>query len=70
MKHYTEGELLKDLREKFTPRAGQTQTQTAAKLGFSVQYIQAVLAGTKPVTKEMASVLGYHRTIVFERKKA
>jgi len=45
MRHYTEGEVIKHLRESFTPRAGQTQTQVAAKLGFSVQYIHAVLAG-------------------------
>jgi plasmid maintenance system antidote protein VapI len=59
MKFYTEGELFKVLREKFQPRAGQTQTQTAAKLGFSVQFINMVLDGQRPVTKDMASALGF-----------
>ena len=59
MRYYTEGEVIKHLRESFTPRAGQTQTQVAAKLGFSVQYIQAVLAGNRALTTEMTSALGF-----------
>lgn len=70
MKRYTQGEVLKALREKFQPRAGENQTQTAAKLGFSVQYIHAVLSGSKPITEEMASVLGYRKVIEYEKKAA
>jgi len=61
MKRYTEGEVLKALRERFQPRQGESQTQKAAKLGFSVQYIQAVLAGSRPVTEQVASALGLER---------
>jgi plasmid maintenance system antidote protein VapI len=60
MRHYTEGEIIKALRDKFTPRQGQTQTQVAATLGFSTSYIQAVLAGARPLTRQMAEVLGFH----------
>lgn len=60
MKRYTEGELLKVLRERFQPRAGETQTQTAAKLGFSVQFIQAVLSGSRPLSENVASALGFN----------
>jgi len=59
MKRYTEGEIRKVLREKFTPARGTSQTQAAAKLGFSVQYVQAVLAGSRPITAAMASALGF-----------
>ena len=60
MKNYTEGEILKVLRERFNPARGTGQTQVAANLGFSVQYIQAVLAGSRPLTAQMAEALGYH----------
>lgn len=59
MKNYSEGEILKVLREKFQPRAGQTQTQTAAKLGFSVQFINSVLGGGKKITPALAQSLGF-----------
>lgn len=61
MKRYTEGEVLKVLREKFQPRAGETQTQTAAKLGVSVQYVQSVLAGSRPLSENLAGALGFIR---------
>jgi hypothetical protein len=59
MKKYTEGEVLKVLREQFAPAHGATQTQEAAKLGFSVQYIQAVLSQGR-IPKAVAEALGYH----------
>ena len=68
MRTYTEGELLKALRERFQPSAGQTQTQTAAKLGFSVAYIHAVLAGSRPMTAEMAETLGFRQEVIYKLK--
>jgi plasmid maintenance system antidote protein VapI len=61
MRLYTEGEILKALREKMTPARGKNQTKIAAELGFSVQYIQAVMAGSKPLTERMAAVLGFRQ---------
>jgi plasmid maintenance system antidote protein VapI len=63
MKNYTEGEILKVLRERFTPRQGETQTQTqiAAKLGISVPYIQAILAGSRPLTATVVGALGFRK---------
>ena len=69
MKKYTEGEVLKVLREQFTPARGTTQTQIAARLGFSVQYIQAVLSGSRPLTNTMLDVLGFVRTPIIHAKK-
>lgn len=58
MKFYTEGEIIKHLRERFEA-TDTKQTQVAAKLGFSVRYIQAVLGGARPCTDQMASSLGF-----------
>jgi plasmid maintenance system antidote protein VapI len=69
MKKYTEGEILKFLRERFTPQHGTAQTQVAASLGFSVQYIQAVLAGSRPLTGRMADSLGYRSLPIAYVKK-
>jgi len=68
MKKYTEGEILKILRETFIPARGTTQTQIAARLGFSVQYIQAVLAGSRPLTDAMLDALGFERRPIYFRK--
>jgi plasmid maintenance system antidote protein VapI len=59
MKIYTEGEVLKVLRERFQPRAGETQTQTAANLGVSVSYIQMMLNGQRSLTENVANALGF-----------
>ena len=69
MKTYTEGEMMKVLREKFQPCQGESQTQKAAKLGFSVGYIQSVLCGSKPITEALAEALGYHPLPVVYVKK-
>ena len=60
MKTYSDGEMLKFLRERFQPRQGETQTQTAAKLGVSVQFIQQVLDGQRPISPNLGEALGYH----------
>jgi plasmid maintenance system antidote protein VapI len=59
MKTFTDGEILKALRERMNPPHGMTQTQVAAKMGFSVQYLQAVLGGGKPITESLGSSLGF-----------
>jgi plasmid maintenance system antidote protein VapI len=69
MRHYTEGEILKALREKMTPPRGTSQTTIAAELGFSVPYIQAILSGSKPLSDRMAEVLGYRPLPVVYVKK-
>jgi plasmid maintenance system antidote protein VapI len=69
MNTFTEGEILKVLRDRFNPARGTTQTQVAAKLGFSVQYIQAVLAGSRPLTDAMLDVLGFVRVPFIYAKK-
>jgi len=68
MKTYTEGEILKELRERFQSRAGENQTQKAAKLGFSVQYIQMVLSGSRPLTEQMAYALGFKKNVTYTKK--
>ena len=71
MKKYSKGELLKILRERATPRAGQTQASVARKLGFSPQFINDVLAGKRDLTDALASSLGFHRSpAVYTRKIA
>jgi plasmid maintenance system antidote protein VapI len=59
MRHYTEGEILKHLREKATPRQGQTQKAVAEKLGFSPQFINDVLAGKRSLTEKLIDSLGF-----------
>ena len=70
MKTYSEGEMLKILRERFNPPRGTTQDQVARQLGFSKSFIYAVLAGSQPITERLASVLGYREhPRVFSRKQ-
>lgn len=59
MKTYTEGEILKVLRERFTPPRGTTQEQVAKELGFTRQHIFGVLCGSSPISERLASVLGF-----------
>lgn len=61
MRYYTVGEVLKNLRERIDARAGITQKEVAAKLGFSPQYINDVLAGKRPITVSLAGSLGFHK---------
>lgn len=60
MKTYTEGEILKALREKWNPPRGKTKAEVARELGFTDKYIYAVLAGSEPLTTAMVEVLGFH----------
>ena len=59
MRTYTEGEIRKELRDRFTPPRGTTQKEVAKELGFSPAYIYAVLAEQLPVTPQMAKALGF-----------
>ena len=61
MKKYTEGEVLKDLRERLTPPRGVTQKEVAVKLGMSVQYLYQVLNGQRPISENLAGALGFRR---------
>jgi len=60
MRTYTEGEILRELRERFNPPRGTTKAEAAQKLGFTDKYIYAVLAGAEPLTTRMAEVLGFN----------
>jgi plasmid maintenance system antidote protein VapI len=60
MRHYTEGELLKMLREKIDRRKRQaTQAAIAKELGFTPQYLNDVLGGKRPVSRNLAGSLGF-----------
>ena len=68
MKTYSDGEILKALRERFNPPRGTTKAQAAKVIGFSDKYIYAVLAGAQPLTPEMGRALGFKpRPRVWER---
>ena len=58
MRYYTEGELLKILREKLQKRGDQAAI--ADRLGFSRQFLNDVVHGRRPVTDELAHSMGYH----------
>jgi plasmid maintenance system antidote protein VapI len=58
MKKYTEGELLKMLRER-VDRRESTQAALAAQLGFTPQYLADVLGGRRPITRNLAGSLGF-----------
>jgi hypothetical protein len=59
MRFYTEGEVLKRLRDLWDSRSNGTQTAIAAKLGFTQQFLTQVLSGEKPVSPNLASSLGF-----------
>ncbi len=59
MRTYTEGEIVKALRERWDAPRGKTQKQVATSLGFSDKFIYAVLGGTQPITEALASALGF-----------
>jgi hypothetical protein len=62
MRHYSEGEVLKELREALdSPALGKTQTQRAAKLGCSVQFINQVLGASRPIPNTLLGALGFER---------
>lgn len=44
-----------------------TQKEAASKLGISQQYLSLLLSGTRLISKEIATMLGYNRisTIVY-----
>jgi len=59
MRTYTEGEVLKALREHLDGPRGKTQAALARELGFSAQYLNDVIGEKRPVTKQLAEALGY-----------
>jgi plasmid maintenance system antidote protein VapI len=59
MKTYTEGEVLKYLRERLDGPRGQTQAAIARELGFSAQFLNDVIGEKRPVTKQLAEALGF-----------
>ena len=61
MRYYTKGEVLKTLRDRMDGTRGTTQKEVAAKLGFSPQFINDVLAGRRDVTDALAESLGFHK---------
>jgi plasmid maintenance system antidote protein VapI len=67
MKHYTEGEVLKHLREQ-AERPDLTQAALAKKLGFSAQFINDVLGGRRALTRDLAESLGFRKNEYYLRK--
>ena len=57
MRHYTEGEVLKFLREKVSR---SNQKDVAQSLGFTPQYLNDVLGERRPITAQLAESMGYH----------
>lgn len=56
MKNYTEGEVLNALRIAVSR---SNQVSVAKSLGFSPQFLSDVLGERRPVTRELASSMGY-----------
>jgi plasmid maintenance system antidote protein VapI len=69
MRNYSEGEVLKHLRERTQPKAGENQSSLAAKLGFSPQFINDVLNSRRNLTDALAESLGFHRVPTVYVKK-
>ena len=70
MKTYTEGEVLKALRERFNPPRGTTKAQVAASLGCSDKFIYRVLDGAAPLPESLVNALGFRKgPPVFYRNK-
>ena len=61
MRTYTETDILKILRERFAAKGAGSRTQIAARLGFTTTHIVNVLAGKSPVSKQLASTLGFDK---------
>jgi hypothetical protein len=59
MRTYTEGEVLKALRERFTPPQGTTKEQVARELGCSDKFIYKVLAGSVQIPQSLVNALGF-----------
>ena len=59
MKTYTEGEVLKYLRERLDGPRGKTQAAIARELGFSPQYLSDVVGERRVITKQLAEALGF-----------
>ncbi len=56
MRYYTEGEILKALRERID---ASNQKTVAVEIGFSPQYINDVIGNRRNVTDQLASSLGF-----------
>ena len=57
MKYYTDGEILKALRERID---ATNQKSVAVTLGFSPQFLNDVLGNRRKLTSDLASALGFH----------
>jgi len=57
MRHYTEGEVLKELRERID--AEKQQAVVARQLGFTPQFLNDVVGGRRPITERLANSLGF-----------
>jgi plasmid maintenance system antidote protein VapI len=60
MRQYTESEVLKALRERLDGPRGKTQAEIARELGFSPQFLSAVVGEQRPITKQLARALGFY----------
>jgi plasmid maintenance system antidote protein VapI len=56
MRYYTEGEIVKALRERID---ATNQKSVAVELGFSPQFINDMLGNRRKLTSELASALGF-----------
>jgi plasmid maintenance system antidote protein VapI len=57
MRYYTDGEILKALRERIDAKS---QKEVAVALGFSPQFLNDVLGNRRNLTSQLASALGFH----------
>jgi plasmid maintenance system antidote protein VapI len=69
MRKYTEGEVLKHLREQ-SERWNMTQAALSRKLGFSAQFISDVLNGRRNMTTDLAVSLGFAKVEYYVRRTA
>jgi plasmid maintenance system antidote protein VapI len=61
----TEAELLEELKRSADQKRGLTNT--AEKLGFTIQFISDVVNQRRPVSERLAQRMGYRRVIEFEK---
>jgi plasmid maintenance system antidote protein VapI len=60
MRFYTNGEVMKFLREKAESRRG-AQKQLASELGISTQYLNDILSDHRRLTPEIAAAIGFRK---------
>ena len=61
----TEADLLDELKRSVDHKRGLTNT--AERLGFTIQFISDVVNGRRPVSGKLAERMGYRRVVEFER---